>query len=154
MKKNKSFCRRASPHGQIVLGRKDVDTAGKWIQKASEEAPYRADILGNLGLVRWMQYRDEESYGILLQAFSRGYESKLGHYILGIVGLEKGASKDSVEHLKKVPPDRFPYRDLCLSIAMRNCGKAKAADETFRNFLQRNRAPFPTVSETNRQSGF
>jgi tetratricopeptide (TPR) repeat protein len=128
--------------GVIALRRRDVDTAVRWIQKASEEAPYRADILGNLGLVRWMQHRDEESYGILLEAFSRGYESNVGHYILGRVGLEKGASKDSVDHLKKVRPDRFPDRDLYLSIALRDCGKTEAADKAFRNFLRRHRAPF------------
>jgi hypothetical protein len=130
--------------GIIALRRKDMDTAGKWFQKASEEAPYQADILGNLGLVRWMQQRQEESYRILLQAFSQGYESNLGNYILGIVGLEKGAGKDSVDHLKKVPPDRFPDRDLYLSIALRDCGKTEAADKTFQDFLRRHRAPFLT----------
>lgn len=128
--------------GIVALHRKDLDTAASWFQKASEEAPYKADILGNLGLVRWMQNRLEESYEILSRAFSRGYQSALGEYILGTVGLEKGESKQAAEHLKKTPQDRFRYRDLYLSIALRNCGKTKAADESYRNFLRHNPAPF------------
>jgi hypothetical protein len=128
--------------GVVALHRKDLDTAGSWFQKASDEAPYRPDILGNLGLVRWMQQRTKESYEILVKAFSRGYESNLGHYILGLVGLERGNSKEAADHLKKVSPDRYPYRDLYLSIALRNCGKNKAAGETYQSFLRRNPATF------------
>ena len=128
--------------GIVALHRKDLDTAGSWFQKASEEAPSRPDIMGNLGLVRWMQHRTKESYEILVKAFSRGYESSMGHYILGTAGLENGHSKEAADHLKKVSTDRFPYRDLYLSIALRNCGKHKAADETYQSFLRRNPATF------------
>jgi Tfp pilus assembly protein PilF len=128
--------------GVVALHKKDLETAASWFQKASEEAPYKPDILGNFGLVRWMQRRPEESYTILKKAFSMGYESNLGNYILGTVGLKNGDSKDAVERLKKTPPERFPYRDLYLSIALRNCGKTRAADESYRNFFRHNPAPF------------
>lgn len=128
--------------GVIAMSRNDILSAASWFQKASEEAPYRADILGNLGLIRWMQRRNDESYAALVKAFAYGYETDLGHYILGTIKLERGESKEAVEHLKKVSTNRFPYRDLYLSIALRNCGKEKAADEAHRNFLRRNPAPF------------
>ncbi len=128
--------------GVVALRHKDLEAAASWFQKAAEEAPYKGDILGNLGLVRWMQHRADESYNILIKACSRGYESPVGHYILGTVSLEKGQNREAAEHLKKAPADRFPYRDLYLSIALRNCGKTKAAEESYRNFLRRNPAPF------------
>lgn len=127
--------------GLVAVHRKDLDSAGSWFRLASDEAPYRPEILGNLGLIRWMQHRTEESYTILARAFSAGYESTLGHYILGMLSLQKGESKSAADHLKKVPTDRFPYRDLYLSIALRNYGKTKAADESYRNFLRRNPVP-------------
>ncbi len=132
--------------GIVALRHKDLESAGSWFQKAAEEAPYKADILGNLGLVRWMQHRTDESYSILVKASSRGYESNLGHYILGTISLEKGQSREAAEHLKKVSADHFPYRDLYLSIALRNCGKNKAADESYRSFLRRKPAPFMIYS--------
>ena len=128
--------------GVVALSKKDLDSAGSWFQKAAEEAPYKSDILGNLGLVRWMQHRREESYDILVKAFSQGYESGLGHYILGTIGVENGKSKEATEHLKRITAERFPYRDLYLSIALRNCGKAKAADQSYQSFLRRNPPPF------------
>jgi hypothetical protein len=128
--------------GVVALRCKDLESAGSWFQKASEEAPYQPSILGNLGLVRWMQHRIDESYQVLTKAFSIGYESNLGRYILGTVSLEKGLSREAARNLKKTPPDRFPYRDLYLSIALRNFGKTKAADESYRNFLKRRPAPF------------
>ena len=128
--------------GVIALSRKDFESAGSWFQKAAEEAPYKADILGNLGLIRWMQHRDDESYVALAKAFVYGYDTDLGNYILGTIGLARGNSEEAAEHLKKVPTDRFPYRDLYLSIALRNCGKEKSADQTYRAFLKRNPAPF------------
>jgi len=60
---------------------------------------------------------------------------------MGILPLEKGLYTDAAEHLKKVSRTRFRYRDLYLSIALRNCGKTKAADEAFRRFLKHNPAP-------------
>ena len=128
--------------GVVALHKKDFDAAGSWFQKAADEAPYKPAILGNLGLVRWMQHRDEDSYTILGKAFAHGYESGLGHYIMGTISVEKGNYKDAVDHLKKIPAERFPYRDLYLSMALRNSGKTKAAEETYMSFLRRNPAPY------------
>jgi tetratricopeptide (TPR) repeat protein len=127
--------------GIVALRRKDLESAGSWFQKAAEEAPCNAAFLGDLGPVRWMQHRWQESCQIGAKAFSEGYEPGLGHYLLGTVGLGKAESQEAVKHLGKIPADRFAYRDLCLSIAIRNCGKNKAADESFRNFVRRNPAP-------------
>jgi tetratricopeptide (TPR) repeat protein len=127
--------------GVISLHMKDLDSAGSWFQKAADEAPYKPDILGNLGLVRWMQNRADESYSLLTKAFDYGYKSVLAHYILGTVGLRKGDYESAADHLKQVSTDRFPYRDLYLSIALRHCGKNKDADRSYRDFLRRNPAP-------------
>ncbi|NLT66325.1 MAG: tetratricopeptide repeat protein [Acidobacteria bacterium] len=138
--------------GVISLHLKDLDSAGKWFQKAAEEAPYKPDILGNLGLVLWMQGRMDESYDSLKKALVYGYESNLAHYILGTVGLRKGESEAAVQHLKKASRDRFPQRDLYLSIALRNCGKTKDADASFRDFLKHNPAPLMAASPRNTRS--
>jgi tetratricopeptide (TPR) repeat protein len=127
--------------GILALRHKDLDSATSWFRKAAEEAPQKPDIVGNLGLVLWMQHRSEESYAILAKATSQGFESGLAHYILGMLELGKGNAQGAMNHLKKAPSDRFPYRDLFLSIALRNCGKSKAADESYRNFVRRNPAP-------------
>jgi tetratricopeptide (TPR) repeat protein len=132
--------------GVTALRRHDLDTAGSWFQKAADEAPYRSDILGNYGLVRWMQHRTEESYAILVKAFAHGYVSSMGHYILGMIEVEKGNYRDAVDHLKKVPAERYRYRDLYLSIALRNSGKTKAAEETYMSFLRHNPAPFAVTN--------
>ncbi len=128
--------------GIVYLHLRDMESAGHWFQKAAEEAPYKGEILGNLGLVLWLQHRSDESYSVLTKASAHGYESSLAHYILGTVSLERGQSREAAQHLKKISPDKFRYRDLYLSIALRNCGKAKSADESYRNFIRRNPAPF------------
>jgi hypothetical protein len=61
---------------------------------------------------------------------------------MGVVELQKGECKESAQLLKKVPTDRFPYRDFYLSVALRQCGENKAAAETYSSFLRRNPAPF------------
>lgn len=132
--------------GVIALQRGDLEAASGWFQMAAAAAPYRWDIQGNLGMVLWMLRQPEEGYRILSKAFANGYESKLGHYILGTVGLEMGRNEEAVAHLKKVPSDRFPYRDLYLSIALRNRGQLKAAEETYRDFLRRNPVPYMVAS--------
>jgi hypothetical protein len=136
--------------GVVALRQKNYDEAGDWFQRAVKSSPGQADILGNLGLVRWIQQRDQESYEILTRAFQLGYESKFGHYILGVGDLKKGQLKDSVAHLKKAPAERFPYRDLYLSIALRNMGKTKAAEESYHTFLQHNPARYFVAVNTER----
>jgi hypothetical protein len=71
-----------------------------------------------------------------------GYETGSGNYIMGIITLAKGKNAEAAGHLRKAPKSQFPYRDLYLSIALRNCGKTKAADEAFRSFVRQYRAPF------------
>lgn len=72
------------------------------------------------------------------KAAATGYETGAGNYIMGTIHLEKGMNKQAVKCLKKISPDKLPYRDLYLSIALRNLGKVKAADEAFRSVLRRN----------------
>jgi hypothetical protein len=128
--------------GVVALHKKDLDAAASWFEKAAHAAPFKPDIVGNLGLIRWIQHRNDESYTLLLKAASMGYDTSLGHYILGTVGLGKGMDKEAAENLKKISSDRYPYRDLYLSIALRNEGKTKAADESYRNFVKRNPVPY------------
>jgi len=128
--------------GVIALLKKDLSAAGMWFEKAMEMAPRKAVFIGNLGIVRWMQARTEESYTLLKRAATMGYESDPGNYIIGTVSLARGENKDAVEYLKKTSTDRFPYRDLYLSIALRHLGKTKAAEEMYKNFLRRNPVPF------------
>jgi hypothetical protein len=71
-----------------------------------------------------------------------GYESSMGHYILGVNSLDKGLAKEAVNHLKKVPSEKYLYRDLYLPLALRGCGKTKAAEDRYRNFLRRNPAGY------------
>ncbi len=127
--------------GIVELRRKDLNAAGSWFEKAMAIAPYRADVLGNLGIVRWMQQRDDESYKLLIQASAMGYETGPGNYIIGMVSLRKGEIKEAAKRLKKVPEGPFPYRDLFLSLALRNLGKTKDADRAFSGFLKRTRVP-------------
>jgi Flp pilus assembly protein TadD len=133
--------------GIVALRRKDLNMACSWFEKAAKISPHQADIVSNLGLVRWMQHRTEESYRLVKQAASMGYETGLGNYILGTVALGQGQNKEATQRLKKISPDRFPYRDLYLSIALRNLGKTRAADETYRKFQQRNPVPYAMVEE-------
>jgi hypothetical protein len=128
--------------GIIALHKKDLNAAGMWFEKAVEMAPRKAGIIANFGIVRWMQDRAEESYGLLKRAAAMGYESGACNYIIGRVSLKKGKNDEAVKYLKKAPPDRFPYRDLYLSIALHHLAKTKAAEETYKNFLRRNPVPY------------
>jgi len=128
--------------GIVELHRNDLNAAGSWFEKAVKISQHKADMVSNLGLVRWMQRRTEESYSLVKEAASMGYETELGNYILGTIGLGEGLNKESAERLKKASPDRFPYRDLYLSIALRNLGKTKVADEAYGKFLQHHPVPY------------
>ena len=135
--------------GVAYLHTHDIDGAASWFEKAVKAAPYDASIAGNLGLVRWIQHRPEESYAILLRADAMGYESAGGHYVLGVMSLQKGLAKKAVEHLKKIPPEKFPYRDLYLSLALRACGRTKAAEESYQSFLRRDPVVYMPVALSN-----
>jgi Tfp pilus assembly protein PilF len=128
--------------GILALMHGDLIAANSWFEMAVKIDPYRAEYEANLGILRWMQDRKEESYKLLKMASDRGYQSGPCDYVVGIVSLEKGLNKEAVEYLDTVPSGSFPYRDLFLSMALRNLGKLKSADKLFRNFLKRNPFPF------------
>jgi hypothetical protein len=122
--------------GVAFLRSNDLDTASIWFEKAAKAAPHDSQLVGNLGIIRWMQHRGDDSYDILSRAEAMGYESIAGNYILGVTLLQRGYTKRSIQHLKKVPAPKFPYRDLYLSIALRQTGKDKAAQEAYDSFLR------------------
>ncbi len=70
-----------------------------------------------------------------------GHETGSGNYIMGMVSLKKGEMKEAAKRLKKAPEGLFPYRDLFLSLALRNIGKTKEADKAFSRYLKQIRAP-------------
>jgi len=135
--------------GVACLHTQDIAAAASWFEKAVKAAPYDASMAGNLGLVRWVQHRPEESYAILVRADAMGYESGGGHYVLGVMSLEKGLVKKAIEHLKKISSDKFPYRDLYLSIALRISGKTKAAEDSYQSFLRRDPVPYAPADIVN-----
>lgn len=128
--------------GVLALRRNDLEAANTWFEMALQINPYKAEYETNLGILRWMQGRREESYDLLVQAAERGHEPDSSHYIQGVVCLEIGLFQEAARHLKEVSGDRFPYRDLFLSSALRNLGKTKSADAMFRDYLKRNPFPF------------
>ena len=107
-----------------------------WFEKAVQAAPYEPSMVANLGLVRWMQRRLDESYELLQRADSMGYSTPGGNFLLGVMSLRKSNPKLAMNYLKKVPVEKYPYRDLYLSLAQREAGKAKAAEESFRTFMK------------------
>jgi Tfp pilus assembly protein PilF len=124
--------------GIIALHKKDLNSAESWFQKASAQAPFQSTFLANLGYVMWLQKRPDESYELISNATARGYESAIAHFILGTVALNKGRHQETIYHLTKISAEEFPYRDLYLSIAFRNTGKTKSADDSYKKFLKRN----------------
>ncbi len=135
--------------GVTSLHYHDIETAATWFEKAVRASPYDPSLAGNLGLVRWLQHRAEESYTLLLRANDLGYQSAAGHYVLGLMSLQRGFPQKAVEHLKKIPQEKFSYRDLYLSIALRACGKTRAAQESYQNFLRRNPVGYVSVNTVN-----
>jgi Tfp pilus assembly protein PilF len=118
------------------------DSAEMWFERAAQANPGEPEAFGNLGLIRWSQHRPEESYDLLSKAASMKYETSAGNYIMAMVCMGKGLYGEAVRHLKKVPADRFPLRDLYLSLVLQHCGKAKAASDAHRKFLKHRRASY------------
>lgn len=135
--------------GSIALQNREYDVAESWFQKATSAAPFQPTYLANIGLVRWLQQRPDESYDIMTEACARGYQSNLAHFILGTVGLGKGRNQEAVYHLTKISSKEFPYRDLYLSMAFRNIGRIKEADRLYRKFAQRNPGIGPNGQSSN-----
>ena len=136
--------------GVISLHLKDLDSAGKWFQKAAEEAPYKPDILGNLGLVLWCRAGWTKA-----TIRARRHWSTATNRICALHPRDRRAQKRRKRSGRSTPQeglrDRFPQRDLYLSIALRNCGKTKDADASFR-FLKHNPAPLMAASPRNTRS--
>jgi tetratricopeptide (TPR) repeat protein len=124
--------------GIVALGRGNYDEAALWFDKAAESAPFDPDIMGNCGIIRWLQNRPEESHVLLAKAATLGYKSGLGRYVHGILDLKNGQFADACDNLQHISADQYPHRDLYMSIAWRGLGKAKAADKSFCNYLRRN----------------
>jgi Tfp pilus assembly protein PilF len=140
--------------GILALRHGDMIAASSWFEMATKIDPYRAEYGVNLGIIRWLQNRREESYKLLKMALDRGYKSGACDYIVGIVSLDKGLNEDAAEYLDHVPGGSFPYRDLFLSMALRNLGKVKSADKLYRSFLRRNPFPFAFMPmSTNQPDG-
>lgn len=116
----------------------DLHEAERWFEKAVGIAPFNGVATGNLGLIRWMEGRREESYTLLQRASCRGFSTPPAEYVLGIMCLERGRSKEAADHLKKAGEDGFRYRDLYLSFALRGLGKLEAAMKCYKRFLLKN----------------
>jgi Tfp pilus assembly protein PilF len=131
--------------GVAHLRRQDMDKAAEWFEKAALVSPYNPVILGNLGLIRYLQHREEESYPLLDRGVAGGFSSPTAHYVLGILALQRGHYLRAVEQLRNTDSTRHPYRDLYLSIAQRELGRVKAADKTFQSFVKTHKAPLASV---------
>jgi hypothetical protein len=124
--------------GIAILRQGRTDEAAGYLEKGFQLAPYDRTAAGNLGLMRWVQGRHEECYDLLDRAVALGFQSPLAHYYLGVLSLGRGYYKQSAEVLGSLDPNRFRYRDLYLSVALRGLGKLQLARKTFLEFLQRN----------------
>jgi tetratricopeptide (TPR) repeat protein len=122
--------------GIAVLRQGRPDEALVFLEKAYQLGPYQAFTVGNLALVRWMQGRYDDCYPLADRAIALGFKSELVRYSLGVLALGRGYHKQSALELGHVDPERFPYRDLFLSIALRGLGQSKAAARAFDTFLQ------------------
>ncbi len=137
--------------GVVETHRKDLNAAGSWFEKAMLIAPYNPEVVQNLGILRWMQHLEEESYQLMLKLSGMGYQSGIGNYIIGIISLEKGMNRQAADRLKRTSRDFFPYRDLYLSIALHNLGEAKAADKAYRSFFKRNPVSYALETQRDRR---
>jgi Tfp pilus assembly protein PilF len=131
--------------GVAYLHRNEYGEAAAWFEKAAAAAPYHPLILGNLGLIRWYQGRPDESYMLLDRAVTGGFSSPSAHYLLGVMSLHKNEYKKSIDQMRKTHRDRFPYRDLYISVAQRMQGDQKAASRTYRTFVENYTASLQTA---------
>jgi Tfp pilus assembly protein PilF len=116
--------------------------AAEWIEKAHSMAPWDPQIAGNLGIIRWLQDRNAESYDLLLMAIEHHYTPSLVCYAAAVMALQKHRPLEAVRNLSKVHGKGFPYRYLYLALAQRELGKSDSAAKSWRKFLEGNRAPF------------
>ena len=135
--------------GILFVHNRDLDRAAQSFEKAANIAPYNPLITANLGLMRWLQRRFDESYQLLSRAEVHGFATDQSHYILGVLALQKAHPVEAAGQLSKVNSRKFPFRDLFLSIALRNVGKSRAASKHFESFLRRHPVP-PMTQSPNR----
>jgi Tfp pilus assembly protein PilF len=122
----------------IALHQGRVDDAARWLEEALELNPSSSRLIGDLGTVRFFQERRQESYRLLSRAVERGYDRTGTHYRLGLLAFGEGRWKEASKEFKRTSADRFPYRDLFLSQALRRLGKTREAAQAFLRFLARN----------------
>jgi hypothetical protein len=127
--------------GVSYLRRYKFDEAATWFEKAVQASPYDPQLLGNLGMVRWIQKRYEESYQLLDRAVLGGFDAPGAHFVVGVVSLQKAQAEKAVEQLRKTDPAKYPMRDLFLSIALHTQRKEKAASRSFESFTRSSHAP-------------
>ncbi|PYV11700.1 MAG: hypothetical protein DMG07_18615 [Acidobacteria bacterium] len=130
--------------GVAVLRQGRMQQASTWFEKAYASSNARAFPAAHLGMIRWFQSRKDESYRFLDEAVSLGFSNPAAHYYLGLLALEKGRWNQAAQQLSLANPDRFPYRDLFLSIALRAMGHGRQASKSFREFLKRRPAGLVT----------
>jgi tetratricopeptide (TPR) repeat protein len=124
--------------GVAVLRQGRMHEAVTWFERAHELAPYDPGTNGNLGVLYWMQGRRDESYRLLDRAVELGFSTQSAHYYLGILALERRQWKLSAEQLSRINGDRFRYRDLFLSLALRGKGREKEALKSFQKHISKN----------------
>ncbi len=122
--------------------RSRLSEAAGWLEKAWALAPFDPIVAGNLGVIRWLQERTDESYNLLRTALNRGYNSGAAHFAMGVMALQREYPLEAVRNLSKANRTRFPARDLYLSLALRELGKVDAAAKNLRKFLEGNTAPW------------
>ena len=76
--------------GITYLRRYKFERAATWFEKAVQISPYSPQVLGNLGMVRWLQGKQEECYQLLDRAVVGGFSTPGAHFILGVISLQKG----------------------------------------------------------------
>jgi hypothetical protein len=123
--------------GMAVLRQGRMEQASLWFEKAYGLSGARTFPAANLGMIRWFQNRRDESYRFLEEAIGHGFSSPSAHYTFGLLSLERGRWRQGAEQLAQSSPERFPYRDLFLSVALGAGGHRRQAAKSLREFLKR-----------------
>lgn len=132
--------------GVVWLRKHNVSRAAQYFEKALDLHAVDPHATGNLGMVRWVQGRPDESYDLLSRAVEYGFSEPAALYILGRLALERGRFDVASSQLERVRPETFPLRDLYLTAAQYRMGKSGPARKSFVRFLQRNPQPLMTMA--------
>ena len=123
--------------GVAVLRQRRLEDAVRWFENSYELRPMDSAAAGNLGLIRCVQGRRDDCYRLLDKATALGFEAPMAHYCLGVLALERANWKQGARELERVSPERFAYRDLYLTVALRGIGRQHEAARSFQSFLRR-----------------